>query len=116
MHKAGPLAAAVTASFVADNEARITTAIGDADPLSRRAYHLVLLDSMVPEFNAVRRVLGEPDWLEFSDIRPNGLTAVLRFGETQCIIAWVDLPGIARYQMEFAFYALDRRMTLPFPS
>jgi predicted dehydrogenase len=92
------------------------TAIGDADALSRRAYHLVLLDSMVHEFNAVRGVLGEPDWLDFADIRQNGLTAVLRFGETQCIIAWVDLPGMARYQMEFAFYALDRRLTLSFPS
>ena len=30
----------------------------------------------------------------------HGLTVVLRFGATQCIIAWVDLPGIARYQME----------------
>lgn len=116
MHKAGPLAADVTASFVADNEARITAAIGNADPLSRRAYHLVLLDSMVHEFNSVRGVLGEPDWLDFSDIRQNGLTAVLRFGETQCIIAWVDLPGIARYQMELAFYAVDRRLTLAFPS
>ena len=71
---------------------------------------------MVHEFNAVRGVLGEPDRLEFADIRENGLTAILRFGETQCIVAWVDLPGMARYQMEFAFYALDRRLTLSFPS
>ena len=61
-------------------------------------------------------MLGEPDRLEFADIRENGLTAVLRFGETQCIITWVDLPGMARYLMEFAFYALDRRLTLSFPS
>ena len=45
-----------------------------------------------------------------------GLTVVLRFGAADCIIAWVDLPGIARYQMEFAFYAPDRRLTLSFPS
>jgi predicted dehydrogenase len=106
----------VAASFAADNAARITAAIGDADALSRRAYHLVLLDSMVHEFNAVRGVLGEPDRLDFADIREHGLTAVLRFGEAQCIISWVDLPGMARYQMEFAFYALDRRLTLSFPS
>ncbi len=116
LHKGTPLPADVAARFGADNEARITAAIGAADPLSRRAYHLVLLDSMVHEFNAVRGVLGEPDSLEFADIRENGLTAILRFGEAQCVIAWVDLPGMARYQMEFAFYALDRRLTLTFPS
>lgn len=95
---------------------RITAAIGDADALSRHAYRLVLLDSMVHEFNAIRGVLGEPDRLEFADIREHGLTVILRFGETQCIITWVDLPGMARYQMEFAFFALDRRLTLSFPS
>jgi predicted dehydrogenase len=110
-HRAEPPIALAT-----DNAARITAAIGDADPLSRHAYHLVLLDSMVHEFNAIRGVLGEPDRLDFADIRDHGLTVVLRFGETQCIVTWVDLPGIARYQMEFAFYALDRRLTLAFPS
>jgi predicted dehydrogenase len=103
-------------SLESDNAARIAAAIGEADELSCRAYHLVLLDSMVHEFNAIRGVLGEPDRLEFADIREHGLTAILRFGATQCIVTWVDLPGIARYQMEFAFYATDRRLTLAFPS
>jgi predicted dehydrogenase len=109
LHKPEPLPAP-------DNDARIAAAIGEADPLSRHAYHLVLLDSMVHEFNAIRGVLGEPDRLDFADIREHGLTVILRFGEAQCIVTWVDLPGTARYQMEFAFYALDRRMTLSFPS
>ncbi|HME24940.1 MAG TPA: Gfo/Idh/MocA family oxidoreductase [Acetobacteraceae bacterium] len=109
LHKAEP-------SSAADNSDRITTAIGEADALSRRAYHLVLLDSMVHEFNAIRGVLGEPDRLEFADITEHGLTAILRFGATQCIVAWVDLPGMARYLMEFAFYAPDLRLTLSFPS
>ena len=116
MHKGEPPAADLAARFVADNAARIDAAIGDADPLSRQAYQLVLLDSMVHEFNAIRGVLGEPDRLEFADIRQHGLTAVLCFGETQCIVTWVDLPDMARYQMEFALYALDRRLTLSFPS
>jgi predicted dehydrogenase len=116
MHAAGPVSADLAARFAADNAARITAAIGEADPLSRHAYQLVLLDSMVHEFNAIRGVLGEPDRLEFADIREHGLTAILRFGATQCIVTWVDLPGMARYQMEFAFYALDRRLTLSFPS
>ena len=100
LHRGESLAPALATAFAADNQARITAAIGEADPLTRQAYHLVLLDSMVHEFNAVRGVLGEPDRLEFADIRDNGLTVVLRFGATECIIAWVDLPGIARYEME----------------
>ena len=111
-----PLAPELAAAFEADNKARITAAIGEADPLARHAYHLVLLDSMVHEFNAVRGILGEPDRLDFADIRENGLTVVLRYGAAECIIAWVDLPGIARYEMELAFYAPDRRLTLSFPS
>jgi predicted dehydrogenase len=116
LHKAQSLAPELAAAFAADNKARIAAAIGEADPLARHAYHLVLLDSMVHEFNAVRGILGEPDRLDFADIRENGLTVVLRFGAAECIIAWVDLPGIARYEMELAFFAPDRRLTLSFPS
>ncbi len=116
LHKATSVAAELAAALQADNQARITAAIGEAEPLARHAYHLVLLDSLVHEFNAIRGVMGEPDRLDFADIRETGLTTVLRFGATECIIAWVDLPGIARYEMEFAFYAPDRRLTLSFPS
>jgi len=31
-------------------------------------------------------------------------------------IHWIDLPGIARYGMEFALYAPDRRLRVTFPS
>jgi predicted dehydrogenase len=116
LHRAQSLEPDMARAFEADNQVRITAAIGEADPLTRRAYHLVLLDTMVHEFNAVRGVLGEPDSLDFVDIRENGLTMVLRFGAVECIIAWVDLPGIARYEMELAFYAPERRLTLSFPS
>jgi predicted dehydrogenase len=40
----------------------------------------------------------------------------LRFGEVDCHLSWVDLPGIARYKQEFAFYAPDQRLTLELPS
>ena len=39
-----------------------------------------------------------------------------KYGSAQCVLAWVDLPVIARYQMEFAFYSPERRVTLSFPS
>jgi predicted dehydrogenase len=116
LHRGGPPSPAQQAAFAADNAARIAAAIGEVDPLSAHAYHLVLLDSLVHEFNAVRGVLGEPDQLTFVDITDTGLTAVLRFGATQCVLNWVDLPGIARYAMEFAFYAPQLRLTLSFPS
>src|SRR2546430_4611095 len=64
----------------------------------------------------MRGVMGEPDSLEFADIRDPGVTAILKYGATQCILAWVDLPGIARYSMEFAFYSPERRVILAFPS
>jgi predicted dehydrogenase len=100
----------------ADNNRRLRAAVGDVDDISTRAYHLILLDSMVHEFNTLRGIMGEPDVLEFADVQPNCVTAILGFGETKCVVTWVDLPGIARYQMEFAFYSPSRRMTLSFPS
>jgi predicted dehydrogenase len=116
LHRGGPLPDELAQRLAADNQARITAAIGEADPLSRWAYHLVLLDSLVHELNAMRGVLGEPERLEFSDIRETGLTAIFKYGAAQCILAWVDLPGIARYEMEFVMYSPDRRLTLSFPS
>jgi predicted dehydrogenase len=116
LHRGGPLPDPVAQALTADNQARITAAIGEADPLSRWAYHLVLLDSLVHEFSAIRGILGEPDRLDYADIRETGLTTVFTFGSTQCVFAWVDLPGISRYEMEFALYSPDRRLTLSFPS
>jgi predicted dehydrogenase len=106
----------VRSSAATDDDARLTTAIGDQDDLARQVYRSVLLDTLVHEFNAVRGVLGEPDRLAFVDLRQEAVTAVLDFSDTQCVVAWVDLPGIARYEMEFAFYAPKRRLTLAFPS
>ena len=44
------------------------------------------------------------------------VTVMLRFGSLPVAIHWIDLPGIARYGMEFALYAPDRRLRLTFPS
>lgn len=100
----------------AETDASITVAIGDADPFLRRTYHLVLLDSLVHELNAVRGVLGEPDRLDYVDLRQDSVSIMLRFGDLPVAINWIDLPGIASYKMEFALYAPDRRLTLSFPS
>ena len=116
LYRYASLNAETVQALAADDEARVDSAIGDVDPLSRWAYRYVLLDSLVHELNAMRGVMGEPDQLEFADIRQTGLTAIFRYGDTQCVLMWVDLPSIARYEMEFAFYSPDRRLTLSFPS
>ena len=116
LRRGGPLPQSVMDSLREDDAARVTAAIPGADELSRWAYRSVLLDSLVHEFNAMRGVMGEPESLEFADIRENGLTAIFKYGSAQCILAWVDLPEIARYSMEFAFYSPERRITLDFPS
>jgi predicted dehydrogenase len=116
LRRGGPLPKATAEMLAEDDSARIDAAIPDADALSRWAYRSVLLDSIVHEFNAMRGVMGEPDSLEFADIRETGLTAIFKYGPVQCILAWVDLPTIARYEMEFAFYSPERRVTLSFPS
>jgi len=114
----GGLDEALLAELVADDDQRVTAAIGTEDPVVRRTYRTVLLDSMVHELNAVRGLLGEPTELRFTDIwgDPDGITATFAFGDVECVFMWVDLPGIARYEQQLAFYAADERMTLEFPS
>jgi predicted dehydrogenase len=107
--------ALLEASRARDDAAAIA-AIGTDDLLVVDVYRRVLLDSLVHDLNLVRGALGEPDLLEFARIRPEGVTAMLVYGDIQVVHTWVDLPGIARYRQEFAFYAPERRATLVFPS
>ncbi len=116
----GELDPGVVAELVADDERRVTEAIGTDDPLLRRAYRSVLIDSMVHELNAVRGLLGEPDELRHAHVHgsdePTGVTATLAFGGVEAVFLWVDLPGVARYEQEIALYAPDARARLVFPS
>jgi predicted dehydrogenase len=100
----------------AESAQSVTDAIGDTDDFARKIYRSVLLDTLVHELNAVRGLLGEPDRLDYVDLRDGSLTAMLRFGDLPVAIHWVDLPGIARYKMEFALYSPNRRVTISFPS
>jgi predicted dehydrogenase len=106
----------VAAALRDDTDQRVGAAIGDADDLERRVYRDVLLDTLVHEINAVRGLLGEPDRLDYADLSEQAVTVLLRFGTLRAAIHWIDLPGIARYQMEFALYGPDRRVSLAFPS
>jgi len=100
----------------AETEASITVAIGEADEFLRKTYHLVLLDGLVHELNTIRAVLGEPERLDYVDLQPSSVTAMLRFGGLPVAVHWLDLPGITNYKMEFACYGPEKRVTLSFPS
>jgi predicted dehydrogenase len=97
-------------------ERALDNALGDADQQTRWCYRWILLDNLVHELNAVRGLLGEPTEVRSADLRPRCVSVNMRFGDAECHLSWVDLPGIARYKQEFAFYAPDQRMTLELPS
>lgn len=99
-----------------DTHDRLVEAIGTDDAFYVNQYHAVMLDTLVHEINTVRGVLGEPDRLDYVELREGSLTAFLHFGATSVAIHWIDLPGIARYLMEFAVFDDDGRVTLSFPS
>jgi predicted dehydrogenase len=97
-------------------EAEIDLAVGAADEETRWCYRWILLDNLVHELNVLRGVLGEPTEIRSADLSRRCASVGLRFGEVDCHLSWVDLPGIARYKQEFAFYAPDQRLTLELPS
>ena len=102
--------------FREDNDARVSAALGEASALERLVYETVLLDTLVHELNTIRGVLGEPDRLDYVSLHSGTVTVMLRFGTLPVALHWIDLPGISRYEMEFALYAPDRRIRLAFPS
>jgi len=104
------------AELRADARVRLVAAIGTEDEFLVTQYQNVLLDTLVHEINTTRGLLGEPDRLDYVDLRPGLLTAVLSFGTVTAAIHWVDVPGMTRYSMEFAMLAADGRAVLTFPS
>ncbi len=111
-----PPPAGVLARLRTEATAAAAAAIGPASDRELRVYQGVLLDTLVHELNAVRGLLGEPDLLEYAEMSEQAVTVLLRFGAVRAVIVWIDLPGIARYQMEFSAYAPDSRATLTFGS
>ncbi len=66
----------------------------------------------------MRGLLGEPSALHFARFSPDArsVTTALSFGDVECAAVWIDLPGIARYEQDWAFYGPDARASLRFPS
>jgi len=94
----------------------LDAALGDVDEQTRWCYRWILLDNLVHELNMLQGLLGEPDEIRFVHLSPRSVGIDLRFGQADCRLAWVDLPGIARYQQELCFYAPAQRLRLELPS
>jgi predicted dehydrogenase len=107
-------------AFEADDRERVAMAIGEAgdDPAVYRAFRVVLLDCMVHELNALRGLLGEPTEVRYVGISgpAEALTAVIRFGEIDCVVAWADVPELTRYRQEISFIGSTQRASLIFQS
>jgi predicted dehydrogenase len=94
----------------------VAAAIGDADDQTRFGYRWILLDTLVHELNVLQGLLGSPSEISSVSLAQHCVSINMRFGDIECHLSWVDLPGIARYRQEFAFYAPDERLTLELPS
>ena len=116
MFRATDVTAETLAPLIADSDRRLAVAIGSDDPYLVSQYSNVLLDTLVHEINTVRGVLGEPESLDFVEMRPGALNASMSFGDVSAAIHWVDTPAMTRYSMEFVMMANDGRVTLSFPS
>lgn len=88
----------------------------DPDETNRFVYRNILLDNLVHEFNMLRGAFGEPTAVCYASLDPRSVAVHMRFGDLDCHLSWVDLPGIARYKQEVALYGPDERLVLTFPS
>jgi len=114
--RGGDVPAAQIATWKAESDRSVDGAIGPVLDDARTTFRTVLLDTLVHEFNLVRGILGEPTEVRFADLRGATVTVVLDFAGVECVIAWLDLPGIAGYEMEACFYDPAARVRLGFPS
>jgi predicted dehydrogenase len=107
----------VIAALREQEERTLSEVLGpDASRDDRDSYRFILLDNLVHELNALRGVLGEPERVLHADLSPRRASINLAFPAVDVHLSWVDLPGIARYSQEFAFYAPEGRLTLTLPS
>jgi predicted dehydrogenase len=111
-----PPPAGVLEALRAEDDERLAAALPDGDDEARYCYRWMLLDNLVHELNMLRGVLGEPDRVHQARLSRTVCDISLGFGPTEVHMSWVELPGMAHYKQELAFYALDQRVTLTLPS
>ena len=98
------------------SDAALAEALPEAAEETRAVYQAVLLDTLIHELNLLRGLLGAPTAIRYATVTNRAATIALDFGAVPVELAWIDLPGITRYQQELVFYAPDRRLRLSFPS
>jgi predicted dehydrogenase len=111
-----PAPPAVLEQLRAEDDARLAAALPEGDAEARYCYRWMLLDNLVHELNMLRGALGEPDVVHHARLGRTVCEISLGFGGTEVHMSWVDLPGMAHYKQQLAFYALDKRVTLTLPS
>lgn len=94
----------------------LDAALGDVDDETRWCHRWIMLDNLVHELNMLQGLLGAPAEVRFAHLSRRCVSVDMRFGEADCHLSWVDLPGIARYRQELCFYAPAERFTLELPS
>jgi predicted dehydrogenase len=97
-------------------QAAIDQAVGAAGEQTRWCYRRIVVQTLVHELNMLGGLLGAPDEIRSVSLTPRCVGINMRFGEVECHLSWVALPGIARYRQELAFYAPAQRLTLQLPS
>jgi predicted dehydrogenase len=109
--------AGTLSALQADDETRVTAAIGIDDPILRYAYRHSLLDSLIHDINLMRGLLGEPKRLRYASVGQAAVSVFLDFPQTVATMNWVNLmDGVAQYRQEFSFFSPQQRATLNFPS
>jgi predicted dehydrogenase len=113
----GPPAPELIARWEAEERPHLDVALdSDPDETNRFVYRNILLDNLVHEFNMLRGAFGEPSCVRYASLDLKSVVVHLSFGELDCHLSWVDLPGIARYKQEVALYGPDQRLVLTLPS
>jgi predicted dehydrogenase len=97
-------------------QAAIDKAVGAAGEQTRWCYRRIVVQTLVHELNMLGGLLGAPDEIRSVSLTPRCVGINMRYGEVECHLSWVSLPGIARYRQELAFYAPGKRLTLELPS
>jgi predicted dehydrogenase len=106
----------LVAKLKSEDERRLLAALPDGDEETRFCYRWMLLDNLVHELNALRGALGEPEAVKYAELGRKVVNLSLAFSGVDCHLSWVDLPGMARYEQQLAFYGLDARVILTLPS
>jgi predicted dehydrogenase len=112
----GAAPAGVIERLRAEHRARLEAELPGADEETLHCYRYMLLCNLIHELNMLRGALGEPDLVRYANVGREVTYIGMRFGQTECHLSWVNLPGMARYSQKLAFFGLERRLTLELPS